>query len=110
MLRGAAASSRLRFTHSKVAVYCFHTQTMTCTFSLASLEGPAPASVSSDQIGRFSVNAELREIFVRPVTVFFQRCVLPNPILSSQNVTASSLAVNDTLYPLQVGAGCLYHL
>lgn len=56
----------------------FHTQTMTCTFYPAWLDGPLPASVSPDQMGSFIrrfffflLNAELRETFVLPVPVFF---------------------------------------
>ncbi len=72
VLRGAAASSRLHFTHTKVAVCCSTHRQWLALFSPAWLDGLVPASVSPDKtgsfIGRFLLNAELREIPVLPLT------------------------------------------
>lgn len=77
--RGCVLKASLH-THQVVCQFIVpHTQTMTCTFSPARLDGLVPVSVSPDQIGsfkrRFLLNAELSEILVSPVTVFLALCV-----------------------------------
>lgn len=72
VLWGAAVSSRLHFTHTKVAVCCCTRSRWLALFCLARLDSLVPESVSPDQMGsvinRFLLNQELREILVLAVT------------------------------------------